>query len=212
MRIVRLANFVAPRSGGLRTALRNLGEGYARSGCDPVLVVPGEAWSSEVTGYGRVITLPGPVVPGTGGYRCLVDRGRLRRLIEELAPDRREVSDRFSLRWTGSWARANGVPSIMVSHESLTGLLRIAGLPAEPARLLADRLNRRTAAAYDKIVCTTGWAAGEFRRLGAPNLVEVPLGVDLELFHPSLRDETLRAEFAKPEQVLLVHCGRLSVE
>jgi alpha-1,6-mannosyltransferase len=28
MRIVRLANFVSARSGGLRTALRNLGEGY----------------------------------------------------------------------------------------------------------------------------------------------------------------------------------------
>jgi len=32
LRIVRLANFVSPRSGGLRTALRNLGEGYLRAG------------------------------------------------------------------------------------------------------------------------------------------------------------------------------------
>jgi hypothetical protein len=32
MRIVRLANFVGPHSGGLRTSLRELGEGYPAAG------------------------------------------------------------------------------------------------------------------------------------------------------------------------------------
>ena len=41
MRIVRLANFVSAHSGGLRTALRNLGEGYQRAGHEAVLIVPG---------------------------------------------------------------------------------------------------------------------------------------------------------------------------
>jgi alpha-1,6-mannosyltransferase len=40
MRIVRLANFVAPRSGGLRTALAELGAGYLAAGHEPVLVIP----------------------------------------------------------------------------------------------------------------------------------------------------------------------------
>ena len=38
MRIVRLANFVAPRSGGLRTSLAELGAGYlghASTACPP---------------------------------------------------------------------------------------------------------------------------------------------------------------------------------
>jgi hypothetical protein len=35
MRIVGLANFVLPASGGLRTALRHLGEGYAAAGHEP---------------------------------------------------------------------------------------------------------------------------------------------------------------------------------
>jgi alpha-1,6-mannosyltransferase len=80
------------------------------------------------------------------------------------------------------------------------------------AHRLADRLNRRTASAYDRVVCTTGWAAQEFRRLGVPNLVEAPLGVDLHTFHPQRRDPELRAEFARPGQPLIVHCGRLSME
>ncbi|GAB3954948.1 hypothetical protein GCM10027614_62920 [Micromonospora vulcania] len=47
LRIVRLANFVTARSGGLRTALRHLGEGYRAAGHDPVLVVPGRRAADE---------------------------------------------------------------------------------------------------------------------------------------------------------------------
>lgn len=35
LRIVRVANFVTPVSGGLRTALRHLGEGYLAAGHRP---------------------------------------------------------------------------------------------------------------------------------------------------------------------------------
>ncbi len=212
MRIVRVANFVTARSGGLRTALAALGEGYARAGHEPVLVVPGARAGEEDTPQGRVITLPGPVVPGTGGYRVLAGRRRLARLLADLRPDRLEVSDRTTLRWTGRWARDRGIPSVMVSHESLDGLLGILGLPGAVRRRLADRLNAATAAAYDRVVCTTAWAAAELRRVGAANLLQVPLGVDLDLFHPARRDPAVRARYARPHQPLFVHCGRLSVE
>src|SRR4051794_38958234 len=105
MRIVRLANFVSARSGGLRTALRNLGEGYQRAGHEAVLIVPGRSHSDEMTEQGRVITLPGPVLPRPGGHRVLAARRGLTRLLDSLQPDRLEVSDRATLRWTGRWAR-----------------------------------------------------------------------------------------------------------
>ncbi|GIJ52138.1 GDP-mannose-dependent alpha-(1-6)-phosphatidylinositol dimannoside mannosyltransferase [Virgisporangium aliadipatigenens] len=204
---MRLANFVTARSGGLRTALRELGEGYTAAGHDTVLIVPGDSYTDEVSAQGRVITLPGPVVPFTGGYRVLLRKRPVRRLLEELAPDRLEVSDRFTLRWTGRWARERAIPSVMVSHESLAGLLGAIGMSR-----LADPLNARSAASYDTVLCTTAWAGREFARLGAENLVRVPLGVDLEVFHPRRRDPDLRLRYASPDTVLLVHCGRLSSE
>ncbi|RZU73738.1 alpha-1,6-mannosyltransferase [Micromonospora kangleipakensis] len=212
LRIVRVANFVTGRSGGLRTALRHLGEGYLAAGHEPVLVVPGERHGDTRRPWGRVVTLPGPVVPGSGGYRLLTDRRRLAGVLADLAPDRLEVSDRSTLRWTGRWARERGVPSVMVSHESLTGLLGQWRLPAGPARRIADRLNRETARRYDRIVCTTRWAAEEFERLGAPRVDLVPLGVDLTTFHPDRADPVLRERYADATEVLLVHCARLSVE
>ncbi|MFI5916133.1 glycosyltransferase [Dactylosporangium sp. NPDC051541] len=208
-RIVRLANFVMPRSGGLRTALHSLGAGYLAAGHEPILIVPGAEYADQMTSQGRVITLPGPVVPGTGGYRVILARRRLQKLLEDLEPDRLEVSDRFTLRWTGRWARERGIPAVMVSHESLAGLLTFAGPLGNP---WANMLNTRSFRSYDKIVCTTSWAAGEFRRIGAENVAQVPLGVDLELFNPSRYAADLRARYAEPHQVLLVHCGRLSQE
>ncbi|MEV1073571.1 glycosyltransferase [Micromonospora parva] len=212
LRIVRLANFVTERSGGLRTALRHLGVGYRAAGHDPVLVIPGQRAADETFPWGRVLTVPGPRLPGSGGYRLLAGRGRLARLLADLAPDRLEVSDRSSLRWTGRWARAHGVPSVMVSHESLTGLLGQWGVPDALRRPTADRLNRATSQAYDRIVCTTRWAAEEFDRIGADNVSLVPLGVDLDTFAPHRADPRVRERYADDTELLVVHCARLSPE
>lgn len=212
LRIVRLANFVAPTSGGLRTALRELGAGYRAAGHEPVLIVPGERATDRDTEQGRVITLPGPLLPGTGGYRVLTDKRRVAALLEELAPDRLEVSDRTTLRWTGRWARRARVPAVMVSHETADGVLRTWGLSENLSRRAADALNVRTAHTYARVVCTTEFAEREFVRIGARNVVRAPLGVDLVRRHPSLRDPALRAVHARGDEVLLVMCSRLSLE
>jgi alpha-1,6-mannosyltransferase len=191
--------------------MRALGEGYLAAGHEPILIIPGRDRSDEVTEQGRVITLPG--LPYPGGYRMLVNRVRLITLLNKLEPDRLEVNDRTTLRWTGAWARRAGVPSVMVSHESVAGLLGLAGrLLSGPAARLADTLNSRTAKHYTQVVCTTDWAAAEFARLGVTNLQRVPLGVDLDLFTPAAAVPGARARFATDDEVLIVHCGRLSPE
>ncbi|WP_326600202.1 glycosyltransferase [Streptomyces sp. NBC_01803] len=212
LRIVRLANFVTPASGGLRTALRELGAGYLAAGHEPVLIVPGETESDTRTTQGRVITLPGRTLPGTGGYRVLTDRRRLAGLLAALGPDRLEVSDRTTLRWTGEWARRHRVPAVMVSHESVDGVLATWGVPQGLCRRAADRLNLRTAHAYTRVVCTTEWAAREFQRVGARNVVRAPLGVDLRRCRPGLRDPELRGRLGGDARVLLAMCSRLSPE
>jgi alpha-1,6-mannosyltransferase len=212
MRIAQVANFYGPRSGGLRTALHHLGAGYAASGHEVVLVVPGPRRMDEMMpSWVRRITLPTARIPYTGGYRA-VDPGRVAALLEGLRPDRIEVSDRLTLRGLGRWARAHGVPSVVISHERLDRLLHQFLLPDPAARRVADWANRRMAASYDTVVCTTHFARAEFDRIGARNVVQVPLGVDLTTFAPTHRDAALRAELAQGASAMLVHCGRLSPE
>src|SRR6202000_1693913 len=211
MRVAQVANFYGPRSGGLRTAVDRLGAEYCATGHQVFLIVPGSR-----TGYARLpsgvvrIAMPAKLIPFTGGYRAVLP-GPVKTLLEALRPDALEVSDRLTLRSLGKWGREHGATTVMISHERLD---RLVGqiLPRRPARKFADFANARTAADYDTVVCTTGFAREEFDRIGATNTVTVPLGVDLQTFHPCRRSALVRQRGAALSQILLVHCGRLSVE
>ena len=204
LRVVHVANAYTPRSGGIRTTVHALGQGYRAAGHEFVLVVPGPRASDEDLPWGRRITLRGPRVPGSGGYSVLADLGRVRAILDALAPDRLEVSDRLTLRGLGRWASAAGVPSTVIAHERLDGVLR-AFLPlgARGAQLAADRHNATTAERFDRIVTTTRFAAQEFARIGVPT-DHVPLGVDLDQFQPGSRPTN--------DIPVLVLCSRLSRE
>jgi alpha-1,6-mannosyltransferase len=212
MRIVHVANFYGPNSGGIKTTLHELGRGYLKYGHDFIYIVPGTQFSSEVTPFGRKISLPSFILPGSGSYRIIRSNKALRELIKELNPDRLEISDRFTLRSLGIWAKTQGIPSVVFSHETLRGLAK-RFLPAFfPRNVMVNWHNRRLARSFDHVVATTDFAAEEFVEIGAKNLVKIPLGVDLENFSPVRRSMDLRAELAQGADLLLVHCGRLSPE
>ncbi len=211
MRVVQVANFYGPRSGGLRTAVDRLGAEYCALGHEVFLIVPGAHPQRHVLASGVVrISLPARLIPFTGGYRVVLP-GPVTTLLQQLGPDAIEVSDRLTLRSLGPWGRRHGVATVMISHERLDRLVGQV-LPRTAAVMVADFANRRTAANYDAVVCTTGFAREEFDRIGADNVATVPLGVDLEQFHPRRRCAEMRGRWAAPQQTLLVHCGRLSVE
>lgn len=211
MRIVQLANFYGPRSGGLRTALHHLGAGYVAAGHEVVLIVPGPRRDEELLASGVLrITVPAPAIPWAGGYRAAEPR-RVADTLAGLRPDVLEVSDRLTLRGFGRWARRRDIAGVMISHERLDRLLGQV-LPGPAARRAADVANRRTAQNYDIVVCTTQFAREEFERIDVENVELVPLGVDLDMFRPDRHDTRLRTDLAATEYPLLVHCGRLSVE
>ena len=211
MRVVQVANFYGPRSGGLRTAVDRLGAEYCSRGHEVFLVVPGRdcEWTELPSGVVR-ISLPARLIPFTGGYRAVLP-GPVTTLLEQLGPDALEVSDRLTLRSLGGWGRRHDVATVMISHERLDRLVGQV-LPGRAARAVADLANRRTAESYDAVVCTTAFAREEFDRIDAANVLTVPLGVDLDQFHPRHHSPSVRRRWARPEQTLLVHCGRLSVE
>lgn len=215
MRIVQLANFYSPTSGGLRTAVDVLGRGYVAAGHDRVLVVPGPRGSVRRTESGLVITLPG--APVSGGYRMLFARSAVLRLLDRLAPESVEVSDKATLLAVGDWARARGVGSVLFSHERLDTWLparfswpwRLAG-PVLDASV--RRWNRGMVKRFDKVVVTSSFAEREFDGLDVATLLRIPLGVDLTTFHPadSVRGPVAAVDMDGP--VRLIYAGRLSLE
>lgn len=207
MRIAQLANFVGPTSGGMKTAVERIGRGYAEAGLARLLVVPGARDLRRSTPWGEVVELRAPHVGG--GYRLIVEPWRVTDVLEEFGPTSLEISDKSTLLPLTGWARRNGVPSVLFSHERLDAMLALrTGLVSGVAGPVGA-LNRVLVRRFDRIVVTSRFAQREFseaaERVGT-TVHRIPLGVDLATFTPPAR---LRPQTG---ELRLVHVGRLSRE
>ena len=162
MRVVQVANFVSPTSGGLRTALGHLADGYAGHGHEVVQVLPGPTDGEVPTPWGRQLTLRS-VPLGRTGYRVLIDRARVRAVLEQLVPDVLEVHDRPTLRWLGRWARDRGVPSGSSGPTPFAG-----GRPPDRGSALDDHRPGRCPAYDLETTALRGWSGRAFTCGSAP--------------------------------------------
>jgi alpha-1,6-mannosyltransferase len=200
VRIVQLANFHSPTSGGLRVAADTLRAGYVAAGHDCTLIAPGAVDAAR----GTVHTLRSPRVGGAG-YRIIVRRRTVLALLDELRPDVLEVHDKLLQRWVWPWSRLRGVPVVAWSHERLERTLPLL-LPAVPAAALrqaAAGIARHTAGACDVLIACSRFAADEFPPYAPVRIVR--LGVDLDAFQPSTQPQP-------PARLRLVLAARLSPE
>jgi alpha-1,6-mannosyltransferase len=181
VRIVQLANFHTPTSGGLRVAVDTLRAGYLDAGHQCTLIVPG---ASDDHG-GEVWTLRSPALPNGTGYRVIVRRRAVLGLLDQLRPDVVEVHDKVLQQWVWAWSRTRQVPVVAWSHERLDRTLPML-MPFVPARLLrraTTSLARRVADRCDVLVACSQFAADEFGPDGRVRIVR--LGVDLSGFQPA---------------------------
>lgn len=222
VRIVHVADFSGPRTGANRAAMHALARQYRARGHEPMLVVPGPASAVTWRDGVPVVEVPASLVPG------LVRPTAVERVLDRLAPDRLELSDRTSLTRLGDWARTAGVPSVLWLHQPVDDALRATlsgrgtGTPTPAVsrglRRVADWHNARTLPRFDRLVATTALAADEALRLrtrqgipgAVPPLHRVPLGVDLETFGPDRYDRRVRTELAPDGEALVLVVGRPS--
>lgn len=204
LRIAQLANFVGPVSGGMRRAIDHLGAGYIAAGHERILVVPGRRDTWRETDEGIVVEVASPHLPNSA-YRMIAAPWRALDALKRFNPTSVEVSDKWTLSPAARWARQRGIGSVLFSHERLDGMLSGWMRRRFGVETVVGALNRRLAQAFDAVVVTSQYAADEFANTPA-HLVHVPLGVDLETFHPGVghpADDGVRK---------LVHVGRLSHE
>ena len=205
MRIVQLANFHTPTSGGLRVAVDTLRAGYRDAGHDCTLIVPG-ASDAEA---GDVRTLRSPRLPGGAGYRVITHRRAVLAVLDRLRPDVVEVHDKLLQQWVWAWSQPRGVPIVAWSHERYERTLPML-LPWAPRRVLGRAtagLSRRTARSCDVLVACSHFAVAEFAPYAAVRPVRiVRLGVDLAAFRPPVESP------ATSRRLRLVLAARLSAE
>lgn len=203
MRIAQLANFVGPTSGGMKVVIEQLGAGYVAAGHERVFVAPGERDEIVETEAGILVQVRAPRI--TDQYRMIFQPWRALDVLARFRPTNIEVSDKWTLSPAGRWARKRAVGSVLFSHERLSDMLAMWARRTFGVEAAVGAMNRRLAKEFDAVVVTSRFAAEEFQGTGAA-LELVPLGVDLETFHPRMGTPT-------DDGVLkLCYVGRLSHE
>lgn len=203
MRIAQLANFVGPTSGGMKVVIEQLGRGYIEAGHERIFVSPGKRDEIVETESGIHVLVQSPRI--TQQYRMIFKPWRALDVLARFRPSNIEVSDKWTLSPAGRWARKRAVGSVLFSHERLSDMLAMWAKRSFGVEAVVGAMNRQLAKEFDAVVVTSQFAADEFVNAGA-NLELVPLGVDLDVFHPS-------AGTPSDDGVLkLCYAGRLSHE
>lgn len=206
MHIVDISMFFAPHSGGVKRYLLTKHAWLRRHGVRHTVLVPGPR---ERGAAGDIMTIVSPRIPFGGGYRVPVRLARWRMAIERLRPDVLEAGDPYHLAWLAR--RAAATARVAFAHSDLPRLLGARfGTAAERVgaryvRALYDR--------FDLVFAPSQLVAERLERFGVRRVALQPLGVDVEIFHPSRADIGLRAELGlAPDTRLLVYAGRLAPE
>ena len=214
-RIAHIANMYGPKSGGLKTTMRALAMEYAAQGDEVLLIVPGRRDAYERVGRVVTVAVAALPIPFSGGYRIILNTPRVIKTLKDFGVERLEVSDRTTLLRVARWARRESVPTVFFAHERLDGVIRAFGRFLPFKTKFIRKWNHITLNSFDHIVATTEYASKEFVDLGLElnrsALVTIPLGVDLDLFHPEVRHRPIPLTQNIPQRYIFA-CTRLSKE
>jgi alpha-1,6-mannosyltransferase len=221
LRVLDSTEWFAPTSGGIRTYLLQKEQYIAtRPWLRHALVVP---WSDDgiVERDGaRWYEFGGPPVPRNAPYRLLTSVARMRRVLAHEQPDVIELGSPAIVPWVVFRALGTrDIPIVNFFHSHFPALLTGSArpVPAWRRRLgaaawwYARRMDRRVSAT----IAASRFVADDLEAAGIPNVVHIPLGVDLEHFTPVRRANAAatRAHWRLPaDGPLLTFIGRFAHE
>jgi alpha-1,6-mannosyltransferase len=191
--VLDITKWFSETSGGVRTYLLQKARYMeARQWLRHTLVIPG-AHDSITSGDGtRCYRLRGPSVPTQRPYRFMLATRSIQRIVGHERPDVIEVGSPFLVPWiTRRAARRYDIPLVMFFHSNFPRT--ICSFPEHASRgqrLAYDalwRYVRRLTREFEVTIAASEFMARDLAEHGTERIVQVPLGVDLEHFHPGRR-------------------------
>jgi alpha-1,6-mannosyltransferase len=224
MRIVDVCAFYAPAGGGVRTYVEAKLRAAARLGHEMIVIAPGARHETVQRAPGAfLVTVPSPQLPVDRRYRYFADEGALHQTLDAWRPDHVEASSPWSSatmvgRWQGVATRSlvmHADPLAAYAYRWLGGLASTATIDRWFGWFW--RHLRGLGHMFDAVICPNRQLTDRLRSGGVLNVETNRLGVEPDVFTPSLRSPELRAAILASlgldsTGVLLIGVGRLSAE
>jgi len=220
LRVLDITKFYAPGGGGVRTYLDAKIADFRTRAVRHTLVIPGPARGKTRRGNTTVYRIPGTSIPFTPGYRFLLSARSIREILDRERPHVIEVGSPFFVPLVTRWAsQGMGVPTVGFYHADLVRtyvdpyVQRLGRRLQDGLRQVARAYVRRVFSSFDQTIAASPAVARELSEFGVPNVRVIPLGVDLDLFHPARRSEDLRTRLRVPRDTpIALFAGRLCPE
>ncbi|HKK71703.1 MAG TPA: glycosyltransferase [Candidatus Krumholzibacteria bacterium] len=223
MKICDMVQAYARNSGGVKTYLDEKRRFVLdHTDHEHVLIVPGAV--DRVVEEGRAVTyeITSPMVRGAGAYRFIGRVDKLLRILGRESPDVVEVGDPYLMPWVARYHRwRRGVPVVGFYHTDFPRAYgrryveRVAGETlGRASEWIGDVYARTVYRDCAAVVASSAELHEALTRVGVrENLHHIPLGVDLDGFHPRHRDRSVWEQHGVArDSVILVYAGRLDTE
>lgn len=217
LRVLDVNNNYSPTGGGIRTYHDRKRVWFRDAGVPNALVVPSDRW--ERTADGPAITYHVPALPlGGSGYRFVVRRKHLARVVEDFQPSLIEVGSPFVVPKLLA-GLDHGAATVGFYHsdvpDTIVGpaLRRIGVRPAKAGTAAASRWMGNTYGAMTAMFGASVFVLDKLADAGVRRLFHTPLGVDTDVHTPAARDlEWRRSLGVADDDTLVLYLARVAPE
>jgi alpha-1,6-mannosyltransferase len=210
MHVADVTMFYAPHGGGVRRYIEAKRAWLStRNGCAHTLIVPKAGNAPRESGTVGLRSVP---LPLSHGYRVPLGKSHAARTLVALQPTVIEAGDPYTLAWAALDAGQRlAIPVVGFCHSDLPRVL--AQRYGHRFERIAARYYGRLYREFDLVLAPSRAMTARLRGWGVARAAHQPLGVDVETFHPSRRDDDFRRSLGVPADTrLLVYAGRFAVE
>lgn len=220
LNIVDFNNNFSFSGGGIRTYhMRKIEYLGQRDDVSYSLIVPSDKNAVEQHGTARIFHVKSPTIPGAEAYRHSFNPFKLERILKQVDPDLIEVGGpyvdpflvglvarKFDAVVTGFWH--THYPSAYFEFYGNRISPRVGKLLKKAGWYMA----RKTFGAYDATFAAADCVIADLKEQGIDRIIQCPLGVDTEHFHPKHYDPQLRLSVGAVDRPLVFFPHRLLQE
>ncbi|WP_030427319.1 glycosyltransferase family 4 protein [Allokutzneria albata] len=209
MRVAIVTESFLPHVNGVTNSVLRVLEHLRRNGHEAMVIAPGNG-PEEYAGY-PVVRLPEVQLPVLKAQPIGVPSRKVVKALREFNPDVVHLASPFIVGMRGMVAaRKLGLPTIAIYQTDVAGFAGTYGLGL--AERAAWRWTRWLHGMADRTLAPSSWAVDALGEHGIPRVHHWARGVDVNRFHPSRRDDALRARLAPNGELLVGYVGRLALE